>query len=83
MPVDAAQIAAPQRHAMTIEKFQYPDCNLAAIVQPVAELRGDELSGGSVLTHVDDDPDHFRHRRAQEEVVERDLIDPSHAPEQF
>ena len=37
MFVDATQIAAPYRNAMTIEEFEYLDRNLTAIVEPVAK----------------------------------------------
>ena len=44
MPVDAAQVAAPQRDAVAIEEFQDLDRDLAAVVEPVAKLRGGELA---------------------------------------
>ena len=75
MLVDAAQIAAAKRHAMAIEKLQDLDRNLAAVVHPIAKLRGSELSKGLGLAEVDDDPDHFRHRGAKKEVVQRRLVD--------
>ena len=43
MLVDAAQIAAPQGDAVAIEEFEDLDRDLAAVVEPVAELRGGEL----------------------------------------
>src|SRR6185312_14836544 len=43
MPVDAPQVAAAQRDAVPVEEFEDLDCDLAAIVEPVAQLRGAEL----------------------------------------
>ena len=44
MPIHASQVAAAQRDAVTIEEFENLDRDLAAVVKPIAELRGRELS---------------------------------------
>ncbi|HWW46382.1 MAG TPA: hypothetical protein VNZ94_00915 [Xanthobacteraceae bacterium] len=38
LPIDAANVAAPDRHSMPIEKFEDLDGDLAAIVHAIAEL---------------------------------------------
>ena len=43
MRVDAAQIAAAQGHAVTVEEFEDLDRDLAAVVDSVAKLRRGEL----------------------------------------
>src|SRR5215813_10317599 len=42
--VHPPQVAAPERHAVAVEKFQDLDRDLAAIIEPVAELSGRELA---------------------------------------
>ena len=49
MRVDAAEVAAPQRHAVAIEELQDLDRHLSAVVEPVAKLRGDELAASAPL----------------------------------
>ncbi|CAM5215591.1 hypothetical protein BTHI11S_04140 [Bosea thiooxidans] len=69
---------------MTIEELQYLDSDLSAVVEPVAELRRVE-AGRMGAGEIDRDRDHLAQRRAQEEVVERDLVDvaaPAGEPEQ-
>lgn len=83
MSVDETQIAAPQRDAMTIEKFQDLDRDLASILEPVAELRGDELAVVGMRRDIGHDPHHFGDRGAEKEVIVRDLIEAAHAAEQL
>jgi len=52
MAVDAAQIAAPQCHAMTIEEFKNLNGDLATVIEPVAKRGGSELNSLA--------PDRFR-----------------------
>src|ERR1700738_2560899 len=83
MPVGPTQIATPQRHAMTIKELKYLNRNLSSAIDPITKLRCDELSEGLRLGQIEDDPDHLCHGRAQKEMVQRHLINPPQAPEQF
>src|ERR1700730_14241775 len=78
----AAQIAAAQRDAVTVEEFEYLNSDLTAVLHPIAKLRGGELPVRRAGGQVDDDPDHLGHRRARKEVVVRDLVHLAHASEQ-
>ena len=53
MLVDAAEVAAPQRHAVAVEEFEDLDRDLAAVVEPVAQLRGGELALRACVGNVD------------------------------
>ena len=79
--VDPAQIAAAQGDAVAIEELQNSDRNLAAVVDPVAELGRGELGVGlsNCGAEIDDDADHLGHRLAQEEMIERDFVGLAHA----
>ena len=44
MPVDAAHVATPQHHAVSVEELQDLDRDLAAVVEPIAQLGGRELA---------------------------------------
>src|SRR5262249_48486843 len=83
MLVHAAQIAAAQRHAMTVEELENLDRNLAAVVEPIAKQRGGELTVLALGSDVAGNVDHLADRAAQEEVVVRDLVHLSHSAEQF
>src|SRR5262245_45313450 len=77
--VHAAQVAATQRHAVAIKKFENLDSYLAAVVDLVAELRGSELALVRDRTHAADDLHHLGNGVAQEEMVVRHLVDLAHA----
>ena len=47
MRVEAAEVAAPHRQAVTIEEFEDLDRHLAAVLDAVAELRRGELALGA------------------------------------
>ena len=81
--VDAAQVPAAQRNAVTIEEFENLDCDLAAVVHPITELRGGEFSVRQGAAEINDDFNHLRNGRAQKEMVVRDLVDAAHAPKQL
>src|SRR3984893_12759033 len=74
MLVHAAEIAATQRHAVTIEEFKNLDRDLAAVVDLIAELRGGELAAVRRGGQAPGDPHHLRHGAPQEEMVAGDLI---------
>ena len=63
--VDAAQIATPQRHAVTIEEFENLNGDLAAVVEPVAELGGGELPGLRFCCQIGGRFHHLRHGAAK------------------
>ena len=75
MFVDPPQIAPPQGHAVTVEKFQDLDRDLAAILDLVAELRGGELRVRRLPCKIADDVHHLGDCAAQEEMVMRHLVD--------
>src|SRR6202023_645365 len=79
MLVDAAQIAAAQGDAMAVEEFQNLDRDLAAVVDPVAELRRGELAVRRRRAEIADDADHLGHGLAQEEMIVLDLVGLAHA----
>src|SRR5215475_6124071 len=83
MLVDASNVTAAQGGAMSVEKFQDLDRNLASIVDAIAELRRAELTISGLGAAVDHDLDHLRNGTAQEKVVMRDLVDLSHPPQQL
>ena len=72
-----------KRHAVAVEEFEDLDRDLAAVVEPVAELRGGELALRGLRRDVGDDLDHLGDRVAQEEMIVRDLVDLAHAAEQL
>src|SRR5262245_1397010 len=59
VPVQAAQVAAPQRHPVTIEELQDLDRDLASIVEAVAQLRSGELAFLGMRRDVGDDLHHL------------------------
>lgn len=63
MLVEAAQIVPSDRRAVTIKEFENPDGDLAAIVQPVAQLRDNELPVGRGSAEFGDDLDQFVKQR--------------------
>src|ERR1700694_710043 len=64
---------------MAVEEFQNLDRDLAAVVDPVAELRRGELAVRESGDELDDDADHIGHGLAQEEMIMRDLVGLAHA----
>ena len=83
MFIDATQITAAQRNAVAVEEFQNLDCDLASIVEPIAELRGGELAVRRPRREIDGDVHHFPDDAAQEKVIMRDLVDFAQAAEQL
>nr|WP_244901142.1 hypothetical protein [Haematobacter missouriensis] len=45
MRIDTSQITPPQGDPVPVEEIEYLDCDLSAIVHPVAEGRCDETVG--------------------------------------
>ncbi len=60
MFVDAAQVARRNVNAVAIEEFENLDGDLAAVVEPVAKLRGAELRIRRGRAEIDDDVGPFR-----------------------
>jgi hypothetical protein len=81
--VDATQIAAPQRHAMTIEEFEYLDCYLTAIVESVAKRRCSELTVGGFGRCVCGYFNHLGHHDAKKKMIGRYFVDLADAAKQF
>src|SRR5208282_4922524 len=79
--VDAAQIAAPQRDAVTVEKFEDLDGDLAAVVEPVAEFGGGELPGRRLGREIGGRFHHLRHGAAKKEMIVGHLVDLAEAGE--
>ena len=73
MPVRAPEVAAPQRDAVPVQKFENLNRNLATAAGAIAELGSCELPV-MLDCQTADDLDDFRERHAQEEVVVRDLM---------
>ena len=72
-----------KRDAVAVEEFEDLDRDLAAVVEPVAELRRGELAVRRRAPRVDGDLHHLGHGAAQEEMIVRDLVDLAHAAEQL
>jgi hypothetical protein len=83
MFVDAAEIAVPECDAMTVQEFKNLDRDFAAIVEPVAKLRRAELHARLPFDNVNDDCHDLGHGLAQEKVIMRYFVKPSHAAEQL
>ena len=81
--VDAAQIAAPQRDAVTVEEFEDLDGDLAAVVEPVAEFGGGELPGRRLRRQIGGNFHHLRHGAAKKEMIVGNLVDLAEAAEQL
>nr|WP_221938301.1 hypothetical protein [Mycobacterium sp. KBS0706] len=79
MPVQSAQVAPPQRHAVAVEELQDLNRDLAAAVHLITELRRGE-AGLMGLAQLLQDADDLGRGRAQEEMVMRHLVDPAHPP---
>ena len=79
MPVDPAQVASAQGHAMAIEEFEDLDRDLAAVVDPVTKLGGGEGAVRDRFGEVGGDARHFPDGGAKEEVVVRHFVGPAHA----
>src|SRR5260370_35758471 len=80
MGVDPAQIVPLQRDAMAVEELENLDGNLAAVLDPVAKLSGGEDAAFAVSRDIGHDGHYLMHRRAQEEMIVRHFVGPSHAP---
>ena len=80
--VDAAQVAAAQGDAVAVEELEDLDRHLAAVVEPVAELRGAEAGRCSASSSAAI-ADHLADGVAQEEVVVGDLVHAAHAGEEL
>nr|WP_293369313.1 hypothetical protein [Phenylobacterium sp.] len=62
---------------MTVEEFEDLDGDLAPVFEAVAELRGAEGPAVRTARLLQADGDHLAHRRAQEEMIRRDLVGPA------
>src|ERR1700680_2005196 len=83
MFVDAAQIATPQRHAMTVEEFKDLDRHLAAVVEPIAKFSGGKLTGRCRCREFDGGFHHLADRAAKKEMIARHFIDLAEAAEKL
>ena len=81
--VDAAQIAAPQCYAMPIEKFEYLDGDLAAVIESIPECRGGELPIRRFGGDVPRDLYHLGYCAAKKKVIGSHFIDFAHTTEQL
>jgi len=75
MAIHPTLIAAPKRHAMSVEELEDLDRDLAAVVKPVAKFRRREFSGGTPLREFDGDRGHLGDRGAQEEMIVRNVVE--------
>ena len=78
MWIDAAQIAAAQRRAVTVVEFENLDGDFAAVFNPVAKLCGGKPPIFCAARYIADDFDHFRRNRARKEMIMRNLIGAAH-----
>lgn len=76
--VDTPQVAAADRNTVPVEKLQYLNRNFAAIVQPVAKLRGIETAVLYLRRNVAAYLHHLGDGTAQEKVVMRHFIHFTH-----
>ena len=77
MPVDAAQIAPPERHAVAVEEIENLDGDLAAAADLIAELRGGERTVWLGTCDLHRHGEHFAQRFAQEKMIVRHFVDTS------
>src|ERR1700728_4113799 len=75
--IEPALIASMMSDPMPVEKLQDLDGDLPSVGQLITELRGDEGAVGGATSNRRRDSHHFRHRRSQKEMIERDLADPA------
>ena len=68
---------------MPVEELQNLNCDLAAVVEAVAKLRGGEFAIGRMGAEVDDDLRHLRHGVAQKEMIVGDLVELGHAAQEL
>ena len=59
MQIKLTQIAAPQRHAMTVKEFENLDRDLPPIVHAIAELRRLKPTAIRIPRDIKHDPRHF------------------------
>ena len=83
MRVQPSHVAAPDRHSVAIEEVQDLDRDLAPVVDPISELTGRKHPFGSSAREIPDDPGHFGHRGAGEEMIRRDLVDAAGSAGEF
>src|SRR5262245_5605852 len=83
MLVDAAQVTAPERDAVAVEKFENLDGDLAAAADTIAKLGGGELAVGSRCREVADDFDHRAQGCAQKIMIVSDFVHPAHPRREF
>src|ERR1700747_116552 len=80
MLVDPSQVAPLQGHAVAVEEVEDLDGDLAAVLDPVAKLRGGEDSALGASSDIGHDGHHLVDRRAQEEMIMRYFICPPQTP---
>ena len=79
MLVDAPQVAAPQGDAVPVEKFKDVNGDFAPAARAIAKLCGAELPF-MLGCQIADDLDDLGQRRAEEEVILRNLMHRADAP---